>query len=89
MKTKRRRMPRATLVALFALTAGLFTALPGYFAPQGYVASAGCTKSGRASFDPDGTPRCDCSGNSNGGNCACIVPCPPGGGEFEILEGAY
>lgn len=83
MKTNQRRLPRVTLVALIALTAGLFTVLPGYLAPQGYVAHAACTRVGRASIDPDGVPRCDCTINESSGNCACIVTCPPGGGNSE------
>lgn len=79
MKTERRWLPRAALWALIALTGGLFTALPGYFAPQGYVAHAGCTHVGRASVDPDGVPRCDCTINETSGNCACIIECPKGG----------
>lgn len=92
MKTTRRRLLRATLVALIALTAGLFTALPGFLAPQGYVALAACTKVGKATFDPDGVPRCDCSSDIiNSGNCSCLITCPPsgggGGGDFEIEGG--
>jgi len=89
MKTNRRRLPRASLVALIALMAGVFTVLPGFLAPQGYVARAACTRVGRASIDPDGVPRCDCTINESSGNCSCIVTCPPGGGnsEFEIEQG--
>jgi hypothetical protein len=63
--------------ALLLLTGALIAALPAYFAPDGYVARAACTKVGSASVDPDGIPRCDCTIVETSGNCACIVMCPP------------
>lgn len=66
--------------ALVLLMGALITALPAYIAPQGYVAVAACTRAGRASIDPDGVPRCDCTIIEHSGNCACIVACPPGSG---------
>ena len=63
-------------VALLVLTGALVTALPAYFAPQGYVTRAACTKVGTASVDPDGIPRCDCTIIETSGNCACVITCP-------------
>lgn len=74
-------------LALVLLTGALISAVPGYFAPQGSVAQAACTKVGRASVDPDGVPRCDCTINESQGNCSCIIACPKEGSEFEIESG--
>lgn len=63
-------------LALGFLTGALITAVPAYFAPQGFVAHAACTRVGRASIDPDGVPRCDCTINESQGTCSCIIQCP-------------
>lgn len=74
-------------LALVLLMGALITAVPAYFAPQGYVAQAACTKVGRASIDPDGVPRCDCTINESSGNCSCIIACPKEGTDLEIEGG--
>lgn len=74
-------------VALVLLTGALIAAAPAYFAPQGYVAQAACTRSGRASIDPDGVPRCDCTINESSGNCSCIITCPKEGNDAEAESG--
>jgi hypothetical protein len=74
-------------VALVLLTGALIAATPAYFAPQGYIAEAACTKVGRASIDPDGVPRCDCTINESSGNCSCIITCPKEGTDAEIESG--
>lgn len=73
--------------ALVLLMGALITAVPAYFAPQGYVAQAACTRPGKASFDPDGVPRCDCTINESSGNCSCIITCPKEGSDAEIESG--
>jgi hypothetical protein len=70
-------------VALVLLTGALIVATPAYFEPQGYVAQAACTRVGRASIDPDGVPRCDCTSDAPQGNCSCIITCPKEGIEAE------
>ena len=74
-------------VALVLLTSALIAAAPAYFAPQGYVAQAACTRAGKASIDPDGVPRCDCTADAPQGNCACIITCPKEGTDAEIESG--
>lgn len=74
-------------LALVLLTGALITAVPAYFAPQGYVAEAACVKSGKATIDPDGVPRCDCTPVEHQGNCGCIVQCPKEGADAEIESG--
>jgi hypothetical protein len=74
-------------LALVLLTGALISAVPAYFVPQGYVAHAACTKVGRASIDPDGVPRCDCTINESSGNCSCIITCPKEGTDAEIESG--
>ena len=87
MKTyKLVRVTRSSL-ALVLFAAALMTAAPAYFAPQGYVVQAACTRPGRASFDPDGVPRCDCTINESQGNCSCIVTCPKEGNDAEAESG--
>ncbi len=63
-------------LGLVLLAGALITAAPAYFAPQGFVAHAACTRVGRASIDPDGVPRCDCTVNESQGTCSCIIQCP-------------
>jgi hypothetical protein len=66
------------LLLLAALLLGALTVLTSYYPFQGSVVSAHCTRSGHATYLPDGTPQCDCSAELNGGNCTCIIKCPPG-----------
>ncbi len=60
---------------IFAIS-GTLGFFPSVIAPKGYIVSAGCTKAGKASYDQNGVPVCDCSGPLNEGNCSCIIPCP-------------
>ena len=87
MKSTTSILIRMTALVVFAL--GTMSALSSYYTLEGGVVKAACTRSGSASYLPDGTPACDCTSNSNGGNCSCIVTCPPGGdgGGFEIEQG--
>lgn len=67
------RLFRASALALLAL--GTLAALPAYRL-KGTVVSAACTRSGVASVTPEGLFICDCTQQSNGGNCTCIIECP-------------
>lgn len=67
------------LLLLAALVLGALTLVTSYYPFQGYVVSAHCTRSGHATVLPDGTQQCDCSSEINGGNCTCIIKCPPPG----------
>lgn len=70
---------------LLVLAVGGVSALSSYSGLGGSVVRASCTRSGTASYLPDGTPACDCTSTANGGNCSCIVKCPEGGGSEEML----
>jgi hypothetical protein len=76
MRTYKLSVFTRNALALVLLASALITGVPAYFAPQGFVAQAACTRVGRASIDPDGIPRCDCTVNESQGTCSCIIQCP-------------
>jgi len=69
-------------LALAALAVGGAVAVSQYASFQGYTVSAGCTRSGTATY-VNGQPVCDCSAELNGGSCSCIIKCPAEGGSSE------